>query len=74
MVKASICLAILLCIAAPGYAAYCLFFGGSNAWLPALSRDAGHIAEMLAGCSSVGALRGHVSVDHSPHAVCLPRK
>jgi hypothetical protein len=29
-VKASICLAILLCIAALGYGAYYLFFGGSN--------------------------------------------
>ncbi len=29
-VKASICLAILLCIAELGYGAYYLFFGGSN--------------------------------------------
>jgi uncharacterized protein (TIGR02611 family) len=61
--KASTCLGILLCLTTLVYVAYCLFFGGSRGWAPVLSRDAGHVAELHAGCSSVVALRDDTSID-----------
>jgi hypothetical protein len=61
--KASICLGILLWTTTLVYVAYCLFFGGSSGWAPVLSRDAGHVAELHADCSSVIALRDHTSID-----------
>jgi len=65
--KVSICLAILLCLTTLVYVVNSLFFGGSSGWLHVHSRDAGHVAGMLAGYSSV-VLRGHVSIDHDPQA------
>jgi hypothetical protein len=45
--NASTCLGILLCLTTLVYVAYCLFFGGSRGWAPVLSRDVGHVAELM---------------------------